>query len=114
MHAALDDRRSPLEHFIDLLQSDRTTLPGLTPEGVNTLRTEVRAALPYIPDIVLAGGWADWTDGPTVRAIDAVINAEPRTEDDCEYYREQLACYVTGLLVGLALAHALTGSRGDL
>lgn len=120
------DATTPLERFIDFLQTQEE-LTGLTEHGTENVRACVRAALPFIPAVVLAGHWHDCLGDsiadPIVRAIDAMKEAdrqhaltgfEPDGVDDPVdvQTREHRAHYITGLLVGLALANVLREPRG--
>jgi hypothetical protein len=108
---------TPIELFADLLQTVQE-LPGLTDHGLDALRANIRTALPYLPAIIGSGQWADWTEGPVNAAASAIAAArlaEPTgTEaDETEAKTAELeAHYLTGLITGLGLAHALQGARG--
>jgi hypothetical protein len=108
---------TPLELLIDALQGHE--LPLLTDHGTNCFRQHVQTALPFLPAIIVTGQWYDWTDGPVVDAVGAILASEPQPtaeslarDPDGPKTRELEAHYITGLVVGLALANALLGARG--
>lgn len=102
---------SPLDIFIDGTRShyDR---PATTELGTEAFQERMRTVLPFLPAILLHGSWIDWTDAPVASAIDAVKTSSRRRgrDDDPDTLQaEDLeAHYVTGLVVGLSLAGALS------
>lgn len=116
-HAELA-RRPALERFIDFLQTQRHGPEQITDYGSASFQRNVRTVLPFIPQLMLSGLWQDWTDGPVTAAIEAVKEAEHQgtlagdaaylADDPDTLKTEELeAHYVTGLVVGLALAEVL-------
>lgn len=113
-------RRPALERFIDFLQGHpEARHPLVTEYGAEQFTRNVRALLPFIPAIVLSGGWLEWTETPIATAIDALKTSEreaaqaggdaPYLADDPDMIKtEELeAHYLTGLLVGLAISEVL-------
>lgn len=118
---------TPLERFIDFLTS-HTEIGSFSEQGTDHYRNVVRAALPFIPNVILSGHWYNGTGESNTDAIALAIDAacntlrthhlegfDAETTDQPEeiQYREQEARYIVGLLVGLALANVLRESRGE-
>jgi hypothetical protein len=104
--------------FLDVLQG-QPTIGEITEEGLDEFRRHVRTVLPFLPSAILTGQWCDFTEGPVLAAVDAILaSTPPPTAEylarDPEYPQtcDQEAHYITGLVVGLAVANALLGARG--
>jgi len=111
---------TPLAMLIDYIQGHRD-VALLTEHGNDCLRQNISAVLPFLPAIILSGGWNNWTEAPVARAIEAVKASERRTfrdgpnnplynDPDTLHTEELEAHYITGLVVGLGLANALNGT----
>lgn len=117
--------RPPLDLFMEWLNSrSRDDAPQeLTPEGCNTIAAACRAMLPHLPGLILSGEWIDWTQNqPCAALADAARVFAQNFEDKPETHRadhnydsRELAeldgNYYGGVLIGLALAGALTSTR---
>lgn len=104
---------TPLQAFLDYIDAhlDRGLSP-LTEHGADMFRRDVRLVLPFLPAIILSGGWRDCTEAPVVTAIEALTmdarNAAYLADDPDMTKTEELeAHYLTGLIVGLAIAKVL-------
>ena len=101
---------TPLEIFIDALQVSH--LPLLTEAGTDAIRQQVQIALPFLPAILVSGGWYDWTDGDVAKALDAVRARFPGEDADDREALTLEAHYLTGIVVGFGLAQGLHGTKG--
>jgi hypothetical protein len=101
---------TPLDIFVGGTQS-HYDWPTTTELGSEAFQEHVRTVAPFLPAILLHGSWIDWTIAPVADAIDAVKAAERQRalDDDPDTLEaEDLeAYYVTGVIIGLALASAL-------
>lgn len=112
---------TPLHSFFDLIH--QTHLANLTDTGMEHLRAQAYAALPHLPTLVATGTWVDFAENLVIAAVKDVRSVPEPPDDPClpqaaadpnePIYREQEAFYLTGLLVGLALAQTLIIGSGD-
>lgn len=110
---------TPLQKFLDYIDAhlDRE-LPPLTEYGADVFRRDVRLVLPFLPAIILSGGWRDSTEPPVATAIEALTVAARKDtlsseaayladDPDTITADDREAHYLTGLIVGLAIAKVL-------
>lgn len=97
------------------------TLPELTDVGMKALHRNILIARKHLPAIMLTGRWADFSERPVADATDAIAAAEKQNtiaqgleylldEDQTNSYNLE-AHYITGLVVGLALAQTIDSMR---
>ena len=116
---------SPGERLIRLIEQTAAHEGGhianITETGVRDIVGALRAALPYIPRLILSGGALDIGHDVTGAAVEAMMAAQAACDrdefartyrdedpDEVEVADREQALYLLGVLVGAALAEHVT------